>query len=113
MVSYILITKYSILLFMNPTNFKFLLTACRSELCQRFLNKEKRLENKNNVKNVKNVTKIKKNVKDVFYIYGCNRPYSAGAEYCGERVCLSVCLYMFVSVFACISLELHVQWIAR
>jgi len=66
-----------------------LLTACRSELCQRFYyyycyaafnapcvghkddesqaikNKKKRLENKKNVKNVKNVTKIK-NVKNVF-----------------------------------------------
>ena len=45
MVSYILITGYSILLFMNPLNFfavilKVLLanlySACRSELCQRF-----------------------------------------------------------------------------
>jgi len=51
-VSYILITGYSILLFMNPLNFKFL------QLCQRcFCFKiKKRLENK---KNVKNVTKLK------------------------------------------------------
>ena len=41
MVSYILITGYSILLFMNPLNF----------ICQRFLkNKKKRLENKKTLK---------------------------------------------------------------
>jgi len=36
MVSYILVTGYSILLFMNPLNFKFL------QLCQRFLTIKKR-----------------------------------------------------------------------
>jgi len=60
MVSYILITGYNILLFLNPFNFKFLQvpavlfytfpTACRSEPCQRSLK-------------IKNVWKIEKNVK--------------------------------------------------
>jgi len=63
MVSYILITEYSILLFMNPLNFvavilKVLLVNLLAALnfANVFLNK-KRVENK---KNVKNVTKIKK-----------------------------------------------------
>jgi len=47
MVSYILITEYSILLFMNPLNFKLLQVLWT--LPTFFLNK-KRLENKKNVK---------------------------------------------------------------
>jgi len=72
MVSYILITGYSILLFINALNFvaiilKVLLVNLLAALnfANVFLNK-KRLENKKTLKNVKNVTKIKKNVKNVF-----------------------------------------------
>ena len=59
MVSYILITGYRILLFMNPLNFvvvilKVLLVNLLAAVNfpNVFLNKKKRLENKKNVKNV-------------------------------------------------------------
>jgi len=87
MVSYILITEYSILLFMNPLNFKLLQvpavlfytfpTACRSELCQRFLKIKNVWKIKKNVKNVNNVTKIKKNVKNVFLHLCFKRSFAA------------------------------------
>ena len=77
MISYILISGYSVLLFMNPLNFIGLFrccyfesascqSACRSELFQRFFNK--------NVwkikKNVKKREKRDQNKKKRFYIYG-------------------------------------------
>jgi len=65
MVSYILITGYSILLFINPLNFvavilKVLLVNLLAALTFAKVFKKKRLENKKTLKTYKNV----------FYIYG-------------------------------------------
>ena len=74
MVSYILITGYSILLFINPLNF----------ICQRFLKNKKNVWKIKNVKNVKHVTKIK-NVKRF-----TARCYASAIV--AMVLCLSVCL---------------------
>jgi len=91
MVCYILIIGYSILLFMNPMNFKFLQvptvlfytfpTASNSKRKEQNITALVRFKNKQRLENLK---KTLKTLKIVFYIYGsseirspCGLPYAA------------------------------------
>jgi len=70
MVSYILIAGYSVLLFMNPLNFKFLQVPVNLLAAVNFADVFLKIENVWKIKNVKKRDQNKKNAKKTFfYVY--------------------------------------------